>query len=107
MFTIDSMWDNRSFEHNIRSTSPVIPRLLRRPHAQYRADSSLALDSPLKHESSAQPQFLFTEHKSGYYYPVYAHVFYVSLPVTFPAKLLHVFLVYPMRATCLLCISLS
>ena len=49
MFTIDSMWDTRSSEHNIRSTSPEILRLLRRPHVQYRVHSSLSLDSLLKH----------------------------------------------------------
>jgi hypothetical protein len=49
MFTIDSMWDTRSFEHNIRSTSPEISRLLLRPHVQCRVHISLSLDSLLKH----------------------------------------------------------
>lgn len=49
MFTIDSMWDTLSFEYNIRSTSPVIPRLFQRPHVQYRVHRSLSLDSLLKH----------------------------------------------------------
>jgi len=49
MFTIDSMWDTRSFEYKIRATSPVIPSLLRRPHVQCRVHRSLSLDSLLKH----------------------------------------------------------
>jgi hypothetical protein len=107
MRTTDSMWDNRSSEGNIRSTGPEIPPPLTEATCPISCSQWVVTRFSLRHPDAMHNLNSCLRNIKLVTITLFTPKSYVSLLVTFPAKLLHVSLVYPMRATCLLCISLS